>query len=128
MVDDEVLNRAILREMLSTVGFDVAEADSSEQALSRINDGFGVVISDIRMPGYDGHTFCRKLRSTPETKGLIIIASSASVFSDDQRQALAAGFNDFLPKPIMEEELFEILGRHLDLKWIYAQEDSSKAL
>lgn len=118
---DEALNRAILREMLSTVGFDVAEADSSEQALSLINDGFGVVISDIRMPGHDGHTFCRKLRSTPETKGLIIIASSASVFSDDQRQALAAGFNDFLPKPIIEEELFEILGRHLDLKWIYAQ-------
>ena len=128
VVDDEVLNRAILREMLSTVGFDVAEADSSEQALSLINDGFGVVISDIRMPGHDGHTFCRKLRSTPETKGLIIIASSASVFSDDQRQALAAGFSDFLPKPIMEEELFEILGRHLDLKWIYAQEDSSEAL
>ncbi len=54
MVDDEVLNRAILREMLSTVGFDVAEADSSKQALSRINDGFGVVISDIRMPATMG--------------------------------------------------------------------------
>jgi ammonium transporter, Amt family len=53
------------------------------------------------------------------------IASSASVFADDQRLALASGFSDFLPKPVMEEELFEILGRHLGLKWIYAQESQA---
>ena len=43
------------------------------------------------------------------------IASSASVFADDQRLALASGFNDFLPKPVMEEELFEI-GKTFGLK------------
>jgi len=95
------------------------------KALSLIKDGFDAVISDIRMPGYDGHTFCRTLRSSAETKDLIIIASSGSVFADDQRLALASGFNDFLPKPVMEEELFEILGRHLCLKWIYAQDNRS---
>jgi len=42
------------------------------------------------------------------------------VFADDQRLALASGFNDFLPKPVMEDERFEILERRLDLKWIYA--------
>jgi FixJ family two-component response regulator len=47
------------------------------------------------------------------------------VFADDQRLALASGFTDFLPKPVMEEELFEILQRHLRLKWIYAQENRS---
>ena len=77
------------------------------------------MISDIRMPGYDGHTFCRNLRSSAETKDLVIIASSASVFADDQRLARASGFTGFLPKPIMEEELFQILGRQLELKWIY---------
>jgi len=125
VVDDEPLNRSMLRELLSTVGFDAAETDSPEQALSLIKDGFDAVISDIRMPSYDGHTFCRTLRSSAETKDLIIIASSGSVFADDQRLALASGFNDFLPKPVMEEELFEILGRHLCLKWIYAQDNRS---
>jgi signal transduction histidine kinase/CheY-like chemotaxis protein len=120
VVDDEPLNRTMLRELLSMVGFDSAEADSPEQALSLIKDGFDAVISDIRMPGYDGHTFCRNLRSSPETKDLIVIASSASVFADDQRLALASGFNDFLPKPVMEEELFEILEKRLGLKWIYS--------
>ena len=120
VVDDEPLNRSMLRELLSTVGLDSAEAESPEQALTQINHGFDAVISDIRMPGYDGHAFCRNLRSSAETKDLIIIASSASVFADDQRLALASGFNDFLPKPVMEDELFEILGKHLGLKWIYS--------
>jgi CheY-like chemotaxis protein/anti-sigma regulatory factor (Ser/Thr protein kinase) len=120
VVDDESLNRSMLRELLSAVGLEATEADSPENALSLIGEGFDAVISDIRMPGYDGHTFCRNLRSSPETKDLIIIASSASVFADDQRLALESGFSDFLPKPVMEEELFAILERHLGLKWIYA--------
>jgi CheY-like chemotaxis protein len=125
VVDDEPLNRLMLSELLSTVGFDTVAAESTEQALSLLKDGFDAVISDIRMPGDDGHTFCRRLRSIDETKNLIIIASSGSVFADDQRLALASGFNDFLPKPVMEEELFEILGKHLSVKWVYAERSQS---
>ena len=110
----------MLRELLSTVGVEATEADSPEKAFSLIKEGFDAVISDIRMPGYDGHTFCRDVRSSAETKDLIIIASSASVFADDQRLALESGFSDFLPKPVMEEELFGVLEKHLGLKWIYA--------
>jgi signal transduction histidine kinase/CheY-like chemotaxis protein/ligand-binding sensor domain-containing protein len=119
VVDDELLNRSMLRELLATVGFESAEASCPEEALLVLKQPFDAVISDIRMPGYDGHTFCQKLRSFPETKDLVIIASSASVFADDQRLARASGFTDFLPKPILEEELFQILGTHLRLKWIY---------
>jgi CheY-like chemotaxis protein/anti-sigma regulatory factor (Ser/Thr protein kinase) len=119
IVDDEALNRSLLRELLATVGFESVEAGSPEEALSLLNNSFDAVISDIRMPGYDGHTFCRNLRSSVETKDLVVIASSASVFADDQRLAFASGFTDFLPKPILEEELFQILGRQLKLKWIY---------
>jgi CheY-like chemotaxis protein/anti-sigma regulatory factor (Ser/Thr protein kinase) len=119
VVDDEPLNRSMLIELLSTVGFAAAEADSPEKAFLLIKEGFDAVISDIRMPGYDGHQFCRNLRSTAETKDLIVIASSASVFADDQRLAFDAGFTDFLPKPVMVEELFGVLEKHLRLKWIY---------
>jgi signal transduction histidine kinase/ActR/RegA family two-component response regulator len=125
VVDDEPLNRLMLSELVSTVGFDTVAAESTEQALSLLKDSFDAAISDIRMPGYDGHTFCRRLRSSDETKNLIIIASSGSVFADDQRLALASGFNDFLPKPVMEEELFQILGRQLRVKWLYAERNKS---
>ena len=125
VVDDEPLNRSILTELLSTMGFEAAEAGSPEEALRLLKEHFDAVISDIRMPGYDGHTLCRNLRSCPATENHIIIASSASVFADDQRRALDSGANDFLPKPVMEEELFQILGRQLKLKWIYIERDES---
>jgi signal transduction histidine kinase/CheY-like chemotaxis protein len=125
VVDDEPLNRSMLRELLSTIGFDTTAAESTEQALSLVRDSFDAVISDIRMPGDDGHAFCRRLRSSDETKNLIIIATSGDIFADDQRLALAAGFNDFLPKPIIEKELFEILSSHLGIKLVYAEPDKS---
>ena len=125
-VDDEPLNRSMLKELLSTVGFDTVAAESTEQALSLLKDSFDAVISDISMPGYDGHTFCRRLRSFDQTKNLIIIASSGSVFPDDQRLAFASGFNDFLPKPVLEEELFQILRKHLRVKWVYAEQNKSR--
>jgi CheY-like chemotaxis protein len=125
VVDDEPLNRSILSALLSTVGFDAIEADSAEEALGLLKNHFDAVITDIKMPGYDGHTLCRHLRSSPPTENLVIIASSASVFACDQRLALDSGANDFLAKPVMEEELFAILGRHLKLKWIYVERNES---
>jgi CheY-like chemotaxis protein len=126
VVDDEPLNRAMLKELLCMVGFMAIEADSTESALCLVKNDFDAVISDIRMPDFDGHTLCREMRSSPETENLIIIASSASVFAEDQRLALDSGFNDFLPKPVMEEELFAILGKHLGLTWIYAGSKESE--
>jgi signal transduction histidine kinase/CheY-like chemotaxis protein/streptogramin lyase len=122
IVDDEALNRSLLRELLATVGFESVEAACAEEALTLIQHHFDAVISDIRMHGFDGHSFCRHLRSSPETQDLIIIASSASVLVADQQLARESGFSDFLPKPILEEELFQVLGIHLQLKWIYSKD------
>jgi CheY-like chemotaxis protein len=115
------MNRSIVQiliELLPKVEFGATEASSPDQALCLLKDHFDAVITGIRMPVYDGNTLCRQLRSSPATENLVIIATSASVFADDQRLALVSGSNDFLPKPVFEEELFEILGRHLKSKWI----------
>jgi CheY-like chemotaxis protein len=125
IVDDEPLNRLMLNELLSMVGFDTADASTAKEAFTLLKDHVDAVISDIRMPECDGHAWCRQLRAAPETKHLIIIASSGSVFADDQRLALDSGFSDFLPKPVMEEQLFEVLGNHLKLDWIYASQASN---
>lgn len=125
IVDDEPLNRLMLKELLSTVGFDTADASTPKEAFSLLKYQVDAVISDIRMPEYNGYAWCRQLRSAPETKSLIIVASSGSVFAEDQRLALDSGFSDFLPKPVMEEQLFEVLGNHLRLNWIYASQTSN---
>jgi CheY-like chemotaxis protein len=95
-VDDEALNRAVLGELLWLVGFEAIEADSPAEALSLLGDHFDAVISDIRMPVFDGHAFCRKLRSSPETNDLIVIASSANISAEEQQLARRSGFSDFL--------------------------------
>jgi signal transduction histidine kinase/DNA-binding response OmpR family regulator len=119
LVDDDSSNRDVLKQFLTEVGFRVEEADSGDAALrimrSRRFDG---VISDIRMTGKDGHAFCREVRSDKELAGIMMIASSASVYEDDRQAAESAGFDDFLPKPVKEQGLFQILGEHLGIKWI----------
>jgi CheY-like chemotaxis protein len=77
--------------------------------------------SDSQLHRHHGHTFCQQVRASDETKNRIIIASSGSGFADDQRLAFASGFDDSYPKPVMEEELFEILRRRLQVKWVYAE-------
>jgi signal transduction histidine kinase/CheY-like chemotaxis protein len=119
LVDDDSSNRDVLKQFLTEVGFRVEEADSGDAALRMMRSRrFDGVISDIRMTGKDGHAFCREVRSDKELAGIMMIASSASVYEDDRQAAESAGFDDFLPKPVKEQELFQILGEHLGIKWI----------
>ena len=126
LVDDDPLNRDVLKQFLAEVGFRVEEADSGNAALRIMRSGrFDGVISDIRMSGKDGHAFCREVRSDKELAGIMMIASSASVYEGDRQAAESAGFDDFLPKPVKEEELFQILGQHLGIKWILRHDAGS---
>ncbi|MBV8969593.1 MAG: response regulator, partial [Verrucomicrobia bacterium] len=119
VVDDDASNRDVLKQFLTEVGFVVHEADSGDAALCLMRSRrFEGVISDIRMTGKDGNVFCREVRSDPALAGTVMIASSASVYEGDRQAAESAGFNDFLPKPVKEQQLFQILGRHLGIKWI----------
>jgi CheY-like chemotaxis protein len=88
---------------------------------------FDGVISDIRMTGKDGNTFCREVRSDKALAEVVMIASSASVYEGDRQAAASAGFNNFLPKPVKEQELFRLLGQHLGIKWILKPEVGSDA-
>jgi signal transduction histidine kinase/CheY-like chemotaxis protein len=123
VVDDDKSNRDVIRQFLVEVGFAVEEADSADTALrimrSRRFDG---VISDIRMTGKDGNALCRDVRSDEMLAKTVMIASSASVYEGDRHDAESSGFDDFLPKPVKERELLQILERHMGLKWIVGRE------
>jgi len=123
LVDDDPLNRDVLKQFLTEVGFSVQEADSGDAALKIMRSHrFDGVISDIRMAKTDGNTFCREVRSDEALAKIVMIASSASVYEGDRQAAESAGFDGFLPKPVKERELFKILGQHLGLKWILRPE------
>jgi CheY-like chemotaxis protein len=120
VVDDDISNRQYMVELLQEVGLNARVAASADDALRLIHsEPFNAVLSDIRMAGTDGITFCHEVRTDPELVSLVMIASSASVYVDDRETALAAGFNGFVPKPVNESVLFGLFEELLGLKPIY---------
>ena len=119
VVDDDDANRRFLKELLENVGFNVREAQSGKVALDLVyREKFDALISDIRMADTNGNAMCRQIRSEPKLANLVVIASSASVYEDDRHNAISSGFDDFVPKPVREADLFGVLATHLSLRWI----------
>ncbi|WP_162182959.1 hybrid sensor histidine kinase/response regulator [Neosynechococcus sphagnicola] len=122
VVDENWENRAVLVNLLTPLGFEVGEAVNGQDCLHKVADMHpDVVLMDLVMPVMDGFAATQQLRQLPEGKQVVIIATSASAFDNDQRRSLAAGCNDFLAKPLKAEELIERLQQHLGLEWQYAE-------
>lgn len=121
VVDDHPDNRDVAARMLAALGFLVDQAEDGGEALRKLESArFDVVIIDLVMPVMDGFEAVRRIRQKPGWKDLRIVASSASVFAEDRSQSVAAGCDDFLPKPIRESELIAVLQRQLKVVWIHA--------
>jgi signal transduction histidine kinase len=125
LVDDRADNRDALRGMLEPLGFEVAEEASGQACLERVAQAPpDALLLDLRMPHLDGREVARRLRRTPGLEGLKIIAVSAAAFLEDAEEALAAGCDAHVAKPVMLRELLAELGAHLPLQWLQAEEAS----
>jgi signal transduction histidine kinase/DNA-binding response OmpR family regulator len=119
VVDDNAASRYFLDELLKDVGFEVTTASSGDEAIEEASARpFDAIISDIRMPTKDGHSLCREIRANQKLSGIVMIAFSASVYEDDRHNATAAGFDDFVAKPVKETDLLSVLSKHLHIRWI----------
>jgi predicted ATPase/signal transduction histidine kinase/CheY-like chemotaxis protein/tRNA A-37 threonylcarbamoyl transferase component Bud32 len=124
IVDDYPDNRLILRQMLENIGFEVIEAENGKQGV-KLADKANVIFMDLVMPVMNGFEAVEIIRK--DFNKLPIIAISANVFEADKQKSLQAGCNAFLPKPIEEQELFNILVEYLSLDWVYEQEQIIEA-
>jgi predicted ATPase/signal transduction histidine kinase/DNA-binding NarL/FixJ family response regulator/tRNA A-37 threonylcarbamoyl transferase component Bud32 len=123
IVDDKPTNRSVLINFLEPIGFDVLDAVDGQDGLDKAQTFQpNAILIDLVMPNLDGFEATRRLRSIPALKDVIVIAISASVFEFDHQQSLQVGCNDFLAKPIQEEDLLQKLQEHLQLEWIYENE------
>ena len=123
MVDDTPTNRALLCALLRPVGFEVAEAINGVGAL----DVFAqwsphAVLMDMHMPVMDGYEATRRIKSTEAGRATPVIALTASTLEGSQVQIMAAGVDTYLRKPFQAEELFEVVGKCLDLHYVFADE------
>ncbi|MBX3750918.1 MAG: response regulator, partial [Opitutaceae bacterium] len=121
VVDDVEVNRRLIVDLLTPLGFIVTTAASGDEALAHVSQQPpDLVFLDLRMPGIDGLELARRLRRLAAGDRLKLIAMSASVLSFNQDDAFAAGCDDFLPKPFRESELIQKLALHLNLDLITA--------
>jgi CheY-like chemotaxis protein len=121
IADDIVENRALLERLFSSAGFEVRSAADGSEAVSVWSEwNPHLVWMDIRMPILDGYGATRAIRAAErEGQRTVVIALTASAFDHDRDQVLAAGCDDFVSKPYVEDVMFEKVAQHLGVRWIY---------
>ncbi len=123
VVDDIFENRDWLMKILAVVGFNVRGAENGESGIRSWKDWKPrLILMDMHMPVMDGFEATRRIKS--ETAGIktVIIALTASAMDSDRRRAEECGANGFLAKPCSESELFETIGRWLQISYDFAEE------
>jgi signal transduction histidine kinase/CheY-like chemotaxis protein len=121
IVDDIATNRRLLADMLGELGFAVAEAADGNAAQAHIATAPpDLVLMDVVMPNADGVGTIRALRKRPDLDTMPILAVSANATPEEKRQALAAGADAFVAKPIERRVLLTEIGGALRLEWVYA--------
>jgi PAS domain S-box-containing protein len=112
VLDDEEDARELVQTVLTQAGASVSLAATADQALAAVRQHKpDVIVSDIGMPGEDGYSFIRKLRSLPREEGgrIPALALTAYARADDRRKALAAGYQNHAAKPIEPQELLLVI-------------------
>jgi PAS domain S-box-containing protein len=112
VVDDEADTRDLLATLLRQYGAQVTTAHSAQAALQAIvQQPSDVLVSDIGMPGEDGYALIRQIRSLPATQGgqTPAVALSAYARPEDRIQALQAGYQTHLAKPVEPAELVAVI-------------------
>lgn len=123
VVDDRWENRSVVINFLEMLGFEMSEAENGKEAWEKVMASSpDVVITDIMMPIMNGYELLERIHGSESLKDVVAIASSASVFESNQQNALDAGADVFLPKPIQTEQLVQILQQYLNLEWVYEEQ------
>jgi len=116
VAEDVELNQYLVRHIMESWGFTVDVVNNGREAVDRIQaNSYDLVLMDIQMPEMDGMEATRAIRllNDPVKAGIPIVALTANALKGDSDKYLAAGMNDFLPKPFNEQKLFLVISNNL---------------
>lgn len=119
VVEDDVDTRELIDWVLRRAGAEVVSAGSVREALDALEkERFHLLISDIAMPDEDGYSLLRKVRALAPSHGgrIPAIALTAHSMVTDRLQSLRAGFQSHVPKPVVPEELVEVVASIIHLR------------
>ena len=110
LVEDNLISQELAREVLSKAGFAVTVANNGAEAIAKLESNkFYVVLMDIRMPVMDGLQAINLIRTNKKLKHSTVIALSAGVLETEVSQAMDAGFDHYLSKPVDFTDLLQLL-------------------
>jgi two-component system, sensor histidine kinase and response regulator len=119
IAEDNLVNQTVAKRMLVKAGLNVEVAINGEQALQKIIDGqtFDLIFMDCQMPGMDGYEASQHIRQYekehPGSQRIPIIALTANAMQGDRERCIQSGMDDYIPKPIKKELMFDMLRRYL---------------
>lgn len=114
VVDDADSNRRLLKELLEPANLEILEAENGQEALVIVDElKPDLIIMDLRMPSMDGWEATRRLKQSPATRDIPIIALTASPATHNAPEVANAGFDGYLYKPVNVTLLFEHLCKYL---------------
>jgi two-component system sensor histidine kinase/response regulator len=129
LVEDNPVNQAVAERMLQRVGLIVALAADGRAAVVATRDHpFDLVLMDVQMPVMDGLDATRAIRAQQAPQGVHtpIIALTANAMAQDRELCLAAGMDDFLPKPFSSHQLHQVLARWVKSRPTLADPDCAQ--
>jgi len=112
VAEDHPVNRKFIGTLLDRLGHRVSFAENGVEALDQLRaHDFDLVFMDIHMPEMDGLTATRLIRELPDLRkaAVPIVALTADVMNEAREQALEAGVNEFLSKPVQKHQLREVI-------------------
>jgi len=112
-VEDDAMNRRVVRDMLKVVGTDMEEAPEAETGLRLLaTRKYDIVLMDLRMPGMDGLTAIKLLREgTGPNRDVPVIVVTADTAVDLRERCFAAGADEVIVKPVAMAALLDAMGR-----------------
>jgi two-component system sensor histidine kinase/response regulator len=117
LVEDNLVNQRVAQVMLERLGFAVQLASNGLEAIESVRQNrYDLILMDCQMPEMDGFAATQEIRRLEHAGHTPIIALTASVFQEERNRCVAAGMDDYLPKPVRREALAEKLSFWLTQK------------
>jgi two-component system cell cycle response regulator DivK len=113
-VEDNFQNKRLVRKILMARGFDVLEAEDGLTGVEiATKERPDLILMDISLPGIDGVEATRRIKAQGDTEHIPVIALTANAMRGDRERFIAAGCDDYLPKPISTSDLVDMIKKYL---------------
>ncbi len=120
IAEDQQENQMLLAHLMEPLGYEIKLAEDGQQAIELFQRWHPDLIwMDRRMPVMDGIKATKEIRALPNGKDVKIVAVTASAFTEQRKEILDAGMNDFVRKPYRFNEIYECLSRQLGVQYTY---------